>query len=159
MRVVVVTHDINAPMVKCFDLSRDIGFHVRSLSHTNERAIAGRTEGLIELGETVTWQARHLGMTRRMTVEITAMDRPSSFRDEQIDGPFKRFVHEHAFVSSRDGGTTTMHDRIAFESPYGWIGRFVDRFYLKRYLTRLITERNHALKAALEAGQTPGVSV
>ncbi len=70
-----ITTNIHAPIESCFDLARDIGFHVQSLEHTNERAIAGRTDGLIEFDETVTWQAKHLGMTRLMTVKITAMDR------------------------------------------------------------------------------------
>lgn len=146
---VTVTTDIHAPTGRCFDLARDIGFHVRSLAHTNERAIAGRVDGLIELGETVTWQARHLGLTRRMTVKITAMDRPTHFRDEQIDGPFKRFVHDHDFEAI-GGGVTRMTDRIGFASPCGWLGRAVDRVYLTGYLKSLVTQRGLAIKAQAE---------
>lgn len=144
-----VTTDILAPIDECFDLARDIGFHVRSLAHTNERAIAGRVDGLIELGDTVTWEAKHLGLTRRMTVQITAMDRPTHFRDEQIDGPFKRFVHDHDFEAIGNG-TTRMTDRIDFASPFGLIGRCVDTVYLSRYLRRLIAERGRAIKAEAE---------
>lgn len=145
-----ITTEIHAPIEDCFDLARDIGFHVRSLEHTNESAIAGRTDGLIELGETVTWLARHLGMTRRMTVKITAMERPNHFRDEQTDGPFKRFVHDHDF-ESLDNGTTRMTDQIDFASPYGWLGRVVDRVVLRQYLQTLITKRAVALKSFLQS--------
>lgn len=144
-----VITDIHAPIEVCFDPARDIGFHVRSLEHTHEQAIAGRTDGLIELGETVTWQAKHLGMTRCMTVKITAMDWASHFRDEQIDGPFKRFVHDHTFEAI-DTGVTRMRDDITFASPYGFVGRMVDRVYLKGYLERLITARGQAIKAEAE---------
>ena len=137
--------DIHAPIEACFDLARDIGFHVRSLEHTNERAIEGRTDGLIEFGETVTWQAKHLGMTRRMTVKITAMDQPTHFRDEQTDGPFKHFVHDHYF-EDLGNGMTRMRDVIEFASPYAALGRVVDRAYLTSYLKKLITQRGLTIK-------------
>jgi hypothetical protein len=47
-------------------LARDIDFHTQSLVDTGERAIAGRTSGLIGLGESVTWEARHLGVRQRL---------------------------------------------------------------------------------------------
>lgn len=149
MPILKTTTDIHAPIGSCFDLARDIGFHVRSLEHTNERAIAGRTGGLIELGETVTWEAKHLGMTRKMTVEITAMDRPTYFRDEQTHGPFKYFVHDHYFEDlGKD--VTRMRDVIRFASPYRWLGQIVDRVYLAGYLERLIKQRAEAIKTSLE---------
>ena len=148
MPILSIQTDLHAPIETCFDLARDIGFHVRSLEHTNERAIAGRTQGLIELGETVTWQAKHLGMTRQMTVKITAMDRPTHFRDEQTDGPFKHFVHDHHF-EDLGHGITRMRDTLDFASPYGGLGKLVDRVYLTEYLHRLITRRCIEAKAFL----------
>jgi hypothetical protein len=45
---------IAAPTDRCFDLARDIDFHTRSLAGTGEKAVAGRTSGLIGQGESVT---------------------------------------------------------------------------------------------------------
>jgi len=45
---------IKADIHKVFDLARDIDLHQKSTSKTNEKAIAGRTSGLIEENETVT---------------------------------------------------------------------------------------------------------
>lgn len=150
MPQIEIATDIRAPTEVCFNLARDIGFHVRSMGHTNERAIDGRTEGLIEQGESVTWEAKHLGLTRRMTVEITAMDRYTHFRDEQTDGPFKYFVHDHYF-EDLDENMTRMRDVITFASPFGLVGRCVDRIYLAGYLQRLIEQRAHAIKAEATA--------
>ena len=57
-----------------FDLSRSIDFHMESASKTQERAIEGKTCGLIELGETVTWEAVHFGVKQQLTTKITAME-------------------------------------------------------------------------------------
>lgn len=40
---------INADLKTVFDLARNIDLHQISTKHTNEKAIAGRVSGLIEL--------------------------------------------------------------------------------------------------------------
>ena len=87
-----------------FDLELDIDAHLGSMAASGERAIDGVTSGIIGLGETVTWRARHLGITWTMTTLISEMDRPHRFVDRQQRGPFKEFVHEHLFVPV-EGGT------------------------------------------------------
>jgi hypothetical protein len=63
---------IHAPQKIVFDLSRNIDLHQVSPAQTGEKAIAGRTSGLIEQGETVTWQAKHFGVVQQLTSKITA---------------------------------------------------------------------------------------
>jgi hypothetical protein len=71
---------VSAPIERVFDLARDIGFHERSMADSGERAISGRTVGLIGLGETVTWRACHLGRTWTLTRRITVFEPPSPVR-------------------------------------------------------------------------------
>ena len=66
-----------------------------STSETGEKAIAGRTKGLIELNETVTWRAKHLGVWQNLTSKITEFNSPYYFVDEMVSGAFKSFRHEH----------------------------------------------------------------
>lgn len=79
---------INAPIERVFDLARSIDAHMASTSQTREKAISGRTSGLIEQGETVTWEATHFGIRQQLSVRITQMDRPYHFEDEMISGAF-----------------------------------------------------------------------
>jgi hypothetical protein len=79
MAVIRVETIIAAPIERCFDLARDIDFHVKSLAATGERAVVGRVAGLIGAGESVTWEAPHLGATRRFTAKVTRHHRPSTF--------------------------------------------------------------------------------
>jgi ligand-binding SRPBCC domain-containing protein len=83
---------INAPIERCFDLARDIEFHMRSTEQTREVAIAGVTKGLIHFGEEVTWEAIHFGVRQRLTTRITAFRRPTHFRDSQVKGAFPRLA-------------------------------------------------------------------
>jgi ligand-binding SRPBCC domain-containing protein len=135
-----------------FDLSRSVDTHSASMSKSGERAVGGITEGHIGLGEQVTWQARHFGFTFQMTSRITEMDRPRRFVDEQVAGPFRQWRHVHSFDAEADG--TRMVDTIDYEVPFGPLGRAVDRLFLNRYLTNLISQRNDFIKQAAESSST-----
>ncbi|MFT4232875.1 MAG: SRPBCC family protein [Leucobacter sp.] len=124
-----------------FDASLDIDLHVRSMEGSAERAIAGVTTGRIGLGETVTWRARHFGVWFTMTSRITALERPLGFVDEQVEGPFRSFVHEHAFRGAEQGSVMT--DRISVGSPV--FGALAERTVLVPYLRRLIIQRNRTI--------------
>ncbi|WP_435412745.1 SRPBCC family protein [Psychroserpens mesophilus] len=139
---------INADVQTCFDLARNIDFHTASLKHSNEKAIAGKTSGLIELNEWVTWEAKHFGITQQLTSKITEFESPDYFVDEMVSGVFKSFRHEHIFQS--ENSKTLMIDRFQFESPFGIIGKLANMIFLKRYMTNLLTTRNAFLKKTAE---------
>lgn len=138
------------PVEALFDLSLDIGAHLDSMASTSETAIDGITTGRIGLGESVTWRARHLGVTWTMTSRITALERPHRFVDEQVAGPFRSFRHVHLF--ERRGDVTLMTDIVRLESPV--LGRVAERVVLVPHLRRLIGERNRALLRMLDAAGT-----
>ncbi|MFN8244682.1 MAG: SRPBCC family protein [Ferruginibacter sp.] len=143
-----LTTYIAAPAERVFDLSRSISLHKISTADTNERAVAGVTNGLISLDETVTWEARHFFKQRQFTSRITAMEKPLHFRDEMIKGDFKSFGHDHHFKPIENG--TIMIDQLQFETPYGYIGRLLNRYYLHRYLENLLQKRNAVIKEYAE---------
>lgn len=141
--------EINAPISVVFDLSRSIDFHEKSANGTNEKAIAGKTSGLIGLNETVTWRARHFGVTQQLTSKITVMRRPDIFVDEMTQGIFKSICHQHLFLA--EGNKTLMIDIFEFESPLGILGKCANRLFLKKYLESFIIKRNEHIKASAES--------
>ncbi|MEV7004711.1 SRPBCC family protein [Streptomyces sp. NPDC093982] len=132
---------VPAPPDLVFAACLDVEAHTRSMAASSERAVDGRTRGELLLGETVTFQARHFGLTWRLTARITSYNPPRRFVDEQESGPFKRWRHAHHFEPDGSGGTV-MKDVIDFASPLGPVGRIVDSVVLSRYLPRLIRIRN-----------------
>ena len=132
----IETH-VAAPVERVFDLTRSIDLHSRSLAHTGERAVAGRTSGLIGPGETVTWRARH---------------RPRYFQDRQVRGAFAWFEHEHFFTPAPGGGTV-LRDVFRFAAPLGILGRIAEALVLRRYMTRFLQARNAVIKRVAESGE------
>ena len=149
MPVIKLLSSINAPAERCFDLSRSIDLHLISTRHTGERAIDGTTSGLISLGETVTWRAKHLGIWQTLTSKITEYKSPHFFVDEQVRGAFESFRHEHHF--HQKGSVTTMTDIFDYKSPLGLIGKLADTLFLEQYMTNLLYERNRAIKEYAES--------
>jgi ligand-binding SRPBCC domain-containing protein len=139
---------IRAPVELCFDLSVDVDVHQQSVAATSERAVAGVTSGRMALGDEVTWVARHLGRTRRLSSRITEYQRPTRFVDEMLSGPFKSFRHVHTFVATGEG--TLMMDCFEYRSPLGVIGRLADVVFLERYMRRLLNMRNGHIKVVAE---------
>lgn len=58
---------IKAPVQVCFDLVRNVEIHTQTTTKTKERAVGGKTEGLLEAGDSITWEAVHFGTKQRLT--------------------------------------------------------------------------------------------
>ena len=145
---------IDAPRELVFDLARSIDLHVDSTAASNERAIAGRTSGLIQLGETVTWEATHFFIRQQLTVKIEQLDRPNHFQDAMVSGAFSRFVHNHTFAD--EGAGTLMTDSFDFTSPLGILGQFANLLLVTRHMRKLLITRNAMIKTVAENGDPKG---
>ena len=85
-----------------------------------------------------TWVARH-----RDYVEGV------QFVDEQLEGPFKRWVHTHHF-EPRNGAACVLEDRIDYELPLGKLGGAVAGDWVARTLARTFQYRHTTLANDLE---------
>lgn len=147
---------IAAPVGDCFALSLSVEAHAASMRASREQAIGGVTSGVMRLGDSVTWRARHFGIAFRMTSAITEYQPASRFVDEQQHGPFRLWWHEHTFTDVANG-QTKMIDVVRFQSPFGLLGYLADSLVLGRYMPRLLRQRNAWLKITLEErAQPPG---
>lgn len=148
MTTIYLTTKIKASKKVIFDLSRNIDIHKLSTAKSNESAIDGITSGLINKGETVTWRGKHFGIYLTHQSIISAMEIPTYFVDEMVEGKFKSFKHEHSFIDGN--GFVMMIDKIQYQTPYGIFGKLFDVLLLKKHLTNFISERNKILKELAE---------
>lgn len=148
MSTIYLNTIIKSEIQTVFDLARSIDLHQKSTFKTGEKAIAGRTSGLIEEGETVTWKAKHLGVYQTLTTKIISMNKPHHFIDVMQRGAFKSMKHQHIF--RQKGKNTIMTDIYEFESPFGIIGKIFNTLYLKNYMKSFLLERNQLIKATAE---------
>lgn len=98
-------------------------------------------------GTEVTLSVRPFGLGRRQrwTSRIVARERRAEraeFRDEMLDGPFRRWVHTHRFEAVPSG--TRMTDRVEYELPLGLSGVARPGFAL------VFADRHRRTRAILE---------
>ena len=152
MPLITLITRIKAPIERVFDLSRSIDLHLKSAEDSNERAVEGRTEGLIKDGEEVTWEGSHFGFQHSLKIRISEMDRPNRFVDEMVSGAFARMRHLHRFEVN-DEGDTIMTDEFDYKSRGGPVGWFLENSFLTAHLRRFLAERNKVIKAVAESDE------
>lgn len=143
---------IRAPIERCFDLARSVEVHLSGNIHCGEQAIAGGgvTSGLVDLGQTVTWRAKHFGVWHQLTSRITQFDRPMFFQDAMVAGIFRLMRHDHIF-RALEPDQTGMKDVFRFAAPIPILGRAAEIAFLRRYMRNLLRERNAVLKRIAES--------
>ena len=149
MPIINLETEINAPVERVFDLARSIDLHKATMTKYKEKAVAGITSGLINLNETVTWEATHFGVRQKLTSKITAFERPRYFRDSMVSGAFKRFDHDHYFEEIN--GRALIKDIFDYDSPLGILGTIADWLLVENHLREMLEERNRIIKAAAES--------
>jgi len=143
---------IDAPIERCFDLSRSVEVHLVANVHSGEQALAvgGLTAGLAGLGDQVTWRARHFGVWQELTSEVTALDPPHFFQVTMLRGIFRFMQADHLFRTCADG-PTEMKDIFSVAAPLPIVGALAEHLFLRRYMLALLRERNAIVKQIAES--------
>ncbi len=102
--------------------------------HDGGKVVLAIKQGPTEL----TWVVRH-----------TDFEEGRLFRDEQVSGPFQRWVHSHRFLPSDDGGCI-MEDEVEWEPPLGAAGQMVAGGFIRKELQRLFHFRHARLRHDLD---------
>lgn len=68
-------------------------------------------------GTLIDYRLRIRGMPIRWRSRIADWQPPCRFVDEQIKGPYRKWVHEHAFEADEDH--TRIRDRVTYRPPGG----------------------------------------
>jgi len=121
------SQDFAFPLGRVFDVFTRPGNLARVMPPELHLRVIEAPERL-EQGSRVTVQARRWGLGQRVTSEVTAFEAGVLFVQEQVSGPFRRWVHRHDFKALPDGGTR-VSEAIDFEPPGGVLGlhNHVDR--------------------------------
>lgn len=138
----------DAPMVRVFNLLRDVSIHPKTTGGTKERVVESSAQ-LLELGDTVTFEATHFGIRQQLSSEITEYEFPRLITDRMTKGAFKSLTHSRELQEQGQG--TLMRERLTIQAPFGPIGWLGERLFLSGYMRRFLQKRNQELKAIAES--------
>ncbi len=76
--------------------------------------------------------------------EITHVQEPDFFVDDQLFGPYALWHHQHRFRTVPGG--VEMTDEIHYAIPFGWLGRLANWLFVGREVNAIFEFRYHALE-------------
>jgi len=100
----------------------------------------------IVAGTVIRYRLRLHGIPISWTSRIPVWEPPHRFVDEQLRGPYRRWVHTHTF--ERREGRTVVGDRVEY-SVLG--GALVNRFLVRRDVEAIFDHRTRRLEELLGA--------
>ena len=83
------------------------------------------------------------GLNMNWVTEITSVVENHLFVDEQRYGPYKMWHHEHHFEETSNG--TLIMDKVSYKLPFGIIGHWTHKLFIKKQLFRIFNFRYYTL--------------
>ncbi len=102
------------------------------------------TLGPVQMGEgtLIDYRLRVRGLPLRWRTRISVWQPPFRFVDEQLRGPYRRWIHEHTFESLNGG--TLIRDNVSYAVPLNlllhdwWVRPEIERIF--RYRSEVLTK-------------------
>ncbi len=86
------------------------------------------------------------GIRMSWLTEIVQVQEPYYFADEQRQGPYRLWHHEH-FFREMDDGQIEVRDLVHYIPPFGPLGGLINGLMIKQQLAAIFDHRGQALEA------------
>ncbi len=94
-------------------------------------------------GAEIEYNIRWLGLPMHWKTLISGYDPPTSFVDEQLEGPYSLWRHHHTFEESPLG--TKVADHVEYALPFGVFGALAHKVMVKRQLEAIFRFRQREI--------------
>lgn len=108
--------------------------------HMKLKILSTPEEKKIYAGQKIRYSIRVLSFWKvRWVTEITFVNEPDFFVDEQRAGPYAAWTHQHHFREIPEG--VEMTDNVRYAVPLGLIGRLANHLFVERALNAIFDFR------------------
>jgi ligand-binding SRPBCC domain-containing protein len=112
--------------------------------------VVARTGGIGQPGSRVTLRVSIGPVSQNWVAEHRECLPGRMFRDVMVRSPFPLWEHTHSFVPESET-SSWLEDRVEFELPLGWLGKWMGSGYTRRRLERMFLWRHKAAAEELAA--------
>ncbi|NJD91684.1 MAG: SRPBCC family protein [Geobacter sp.] len=98
-------------------------------------------------GTLIDYRLQLFGIPFGWRTAITAWSPPDSFVDEQLQGPYRQWIHRHTFREMPDG-STLIDDEVRYRLPFAPLGEMAHPL-VRRQLERIFTYRQQKVTELL----------
>ena len=108
---------IPAPRSDVFSFFSDASNLMRLTPPSLDFRILTPTPTRMERGALIDYRISVRGLPMRWRTRISCWNPPFGFVDEQLKGPYRKWIHQHTFEET-DSGETFMRDRVRYALPF-----------------------------------------
>lgn len=83
------------------------------------------------------------GIPLKWLSQISAVNAPYSFVDEQLKGPYAYWHHEHTFEEKN--GAVLMKDKVTYAISFGWLGQLANKLVVRKKLAQIFDYRTEQI--------------
>ncbi|RWU10972.1 SRPBCC family protein [Pedobacter chitinilyticus] len=83
------------------------------------------------------------GIPLKWLSQISAVNAPFSFVDEQQKGPYAYWHHEHTFEEKN--GAVLMKDKVTYAISFGWLGQLANKLIVRKKLAQIFDYRTEQI--------------
>lgn len=84
------------------------------------------------------------GMPVKWKTKITEYVKPEGFVDEQVKGPFKKWIHTHSFKPVKDG--VIMEDHVSYDLYGGFLKNIINTIFVSRSVKSIFNYRKKIIQ-------------
>jgi ligand-binding SRPBCC domain-containing protein len=140
------TQAVTASLAACWDFFSDPRNLARITPPELGFEVTSPLPPRMHAGLMIQYRVRPLfGIPLTWLTEITQVDEPHFFVDEQRIGPYRIWHHEHRFTDAGEGAVT-MHDKVTYALPFGPFGEMAHPLLVAPRLRRIFDFRNEAVR-------------
>jgi ligand-binding SRPBCC domain-containing protein len=139
------TQIVPASIEACWDFFSDPRNLAKITPPALDFRVCGDLPPRIYAGLMITYRVRPLfGVPVTWVTEITHVEAPHRFVDEQRVGPYAIWHHEH-FFTALDDGRTEVRDLVHYVLPLGWLGNLAHPLLVAPQLEWIFAFREKAV--------------
>lgn len=139
------TQVVPASLEACWDFFSDPRNLAKLTPPSLDLTVRSELPPRVYAGLMITYRVRPLfGLPVTWVTEITHVEAPHRFVDEQRVGPYAIWHHEH-FFTALDDGRTEVRDLVHYLLPFGWLGNLAHPLLVAPQLERIFAFRTKAV--------------
>ncbi len=140
------------PLDKVFPFFADAGNLSRITPPWLNFTMSTSGDILMRDGTLIDYTIKWMRLPIRWKTRIAMYNPPRQFRDEQLQGPYLKWVHTHRFWPEDQG--TVIFDEVLYRLPLGALGVLMHRILIRRQLTEIFTFRQRVIPELLLGKQS-----
>lgn len=110
--------------------------------------VVSKSSNSISIGTIIKYKLKLHGLPLTWKSKISDYNENNYFIDEQLSGPYKKWIHRHEFKELYNG--TLIKDHVTYKVPFGFFGKILEKFFISKDLKNIFNYRKLAISRDLK---------